>query len=53
MTYTITSKDYPDYKVTVEGPYVIAYGVAKAINKQEKIDVSIVVHDETIVTFTA
>lgn len=42
MTYKIQSSHYADYSVDVNGPFVIAFGVANAIHKQEKIDVEIV-----------
>ena len=42
MTYKIKSPYYADYSVDVHGPYVIAFGVANAIHKTEKIDVDII-----------
>ena len=39
--YHIISPDFPDYSVTINGPKVIAYGVAESIYKQQKVDVVI------------
>lgn len=41
MTYTIHSDYYPDNSVTVNGPMVIAYGVAESIAKTQRINVFI------------
>ncbi len=49
MTYTIQSDSYKDYSVTVDGPFVIAFGVANAIHKQEKINVNIIDSDGEVV----
>ena len=52
MTYTIQSSHYENYSVDVNGPFVIAFGVANAIHKQEKIDVDVTNSDgETVLSF--
>lgn len=51
MQYVITSDAYADtdYSVTVNGPMVIAYGVANAITQQERITTRIVNKDGEVV----
>ena len=40
-TYFIISPDFPDCSVTINGPKVVAYGVAESIYKQQKVNVVI------------
>ena len=47
--YTLKSDYYKDYSVTVDGPYVIAYGVAQSIHKEQKINVDIINKDGDVV----
>lgn len=49
MNYTLKSDHYQNYSVTVNGPYVIAFGVAQAIHKDQKINVDIIDKDGVIV----
>ena len=49
MNYTIKSDYYPDYSVSVNGPYIIAFGVGQSIHKEQKINVDIINSDGVVV----
>ena len=48
-TYSIVSDKYADYSMTVHAPFVIAYGVAESIHKQQRVNVSVVNADGEVV----